>query len=164
MNKNTYNSIPLLTLALTGFLLSACSGGGADTSAESKPRPSDPANAAKYDVDKTYEHYTALAESIEKALLDDNIDEDEVETIAGHYRDMQTATARNFANDKKSEVYRKVSARYDRNHTMSGVISWKQDIEIPLKQNNVFRLAITKTELDMIEEDPEKFGFLKEDL
>ena len=68
---------------------------------------------------------------------------------------MQTVTARNFANDKKSEVYRKVSARYDKSHTMQGVISWQQDIEKPLKENNVYGMAITKTELDMIEEDPE---------
>ena len=161
MNKNTYQSTTLLTLALTGILLAACSGGGG---AETKPRPSDPAEAAKYDVDRTYEHYTALAESIELALLDGNIDGDEVETIASHYREMQTVTARNFANDKKSEVYRKVSAQYDRSHTMKGVISWQQDIESPLKQNNVYGMAIRKTMMEMLKEDPEKFGFLKRNL
>ena len=160
MTKNKYQAKTILTLALTGILLASCSGGGK----ESKPRPSDPAEAAKYDVDRIYEHYTALAESIEKALLDGNIDGNEVETIAGHYRDMQTVTARSFANDKKSEVYRKVSAQYDRSHTMKGVISWQQDIESPLKENNVYGMAIRKTKMDMIEEDPEKFGFLKKNL
>ena len=47
---------------------------------------------------------------------------------------------------------------------MQGVISWQQDIENPLKEHNVYRLAITKTELNMIDEDPEKFGFLKRNL
>ena len=160
MTKNTYRSTTILTLALTGVLLAACSGGGAET----KPRPSDPDKAAKYDADKKFNHYTALAESIEEALLDDNIDEDEVETISGHFRDMQTTTGNLLSRAKKNDVYKHSVYKYQKNHTMQGVISWQEDIEKPLKKHNVYRLTITKTMLDMLKEDPEKFGFLKEDL
>ena len=160
MKKSTYHSKTILTLALTGILLAACSGGGK----ESKPRPSDPTAAAKYDIDRKFEHYTALAESIEKALLDGNIDGDEVETIAGHYRDMQATTGNLRSGSKENSTYKSVSLSYQKHHTMNGVISWQQDIEEPLKQNNVYGLAIRKTNMEMLKEDPKKFNFLKDSL
>ena len=160
MNKNTYHSLALLTLALTGILLAACSGGGK----ESKPRPSDPTAAAKYDIDRKFEHYTALAESIEKALLDGNIDGDEVETIAGHYRDMQATTGNLLSRAKKNDAYKNTAYKYQKNHAMQGVIRWDQDIESPLKEHNVYGLAIRKTQMEMIRKDPEKFEFLKDSL
>mgnify|MGYP006440077547 CR=1 FL=1 len=160
MTKNKLTTTPLLTLALTGVLLTACSGGGK----ESKPRPSDPTAAAKYDIDRKYEHYTALAESIEKALIDDNIDGDEVETISGHYRDYEAEIGNILRRAKKNDVYKNDVYKYQEDHTMNGVISWQQDIESPLKENNVYGLAIRKTQMDMLKEDPEKFGFLKDDL
>ena len=153
MTKNKITTTPLLTLVL----LTACSGGGAET----KPRPSDPDKAAKYDANKKFNHYTALAESIEKALLDGNIDGDEVDTISGHFRDMQTTTGNLLSRAKKNDVYKQSVYQYQKNHTMQGVISWEQDIEKPLKDHNVYRLTITKTMLDMLEEDPEKYDFLK---
>ena len=159
MTKNKYHTTTMLTLALTGILLAACSGGK-----DTKPRPSEPTEAAKYDIDRKYEHYTALAESIEKALLDDNIDGDEVETISGHYRDYKTEIGNILRRAKKNNVYKIYVSNYQKNHPMKGVISWQQDIEKPLKENNVYGLAIRKTQMEMIEEDPKKFGFLKDDL